>query len=37
MQIDGKVISELLDKYPEFKKRWFKSVFPYSIKLTRAS
>ena len=37
MQIEGKAIQELIDKYPEFKKRWYKSVFPYSIKLSKAS
>lgn len=36
MQIEGKVISELLGKYPEFRKRWFKSVFPYCIKFSKA-
>jgi CRP-like cAMP-binding protein len=36
MQIEGKAILDLLEKYPEFKKRWLKSVFPYSIKLTQA-
>lgn len=37
MQIEGKAIMDLLNQYPEFKKRWFKRVFPYSIKLTKAS
>lgn len=33
MQIQDKLIDELLAKYPEFKKKWLKSVFPYSLKL----
>ena len=35
MQIQDKVIFELLDKYPDFKKNWLKSVFPYCLKLGR--
>ena len=29
------MISSLLEKYPEFKKKWYKSIFPYSLKLGR--
>ena len=33
MQIQDKVIYELLDKYPDFRKKWFKTIIPYSFKL----
>ena len=35
MQIQEKAIWELLDKYPEFKKSWFKNTFLYSLRLSR--
>ena len=35
IQIQDKVIDDLLERFPEFRKRWFKSVFPYSLKLGR--
>ena len=35
MQIQDKVIYELFNKYPEFKKTWFKTIIPYSLKLGR--
>ena len=35
MQIQDKIIYELLDKYPDFRKRWFKTIIPYSFKLGR--
>lgn len=33
MQIKDKMIYELMEKYPDFKKKWLKSVFPYALKL----
>lgn len=35
LQIQDKLISGLLERYPEFKKKWYKSIFPYSLKLGR--
>lgn len=34
MKIEAKFILELIQKYPEFKKRWYKSIFSYSLKLS---
>ena len=35
MQIDSKVIKDMLVKYPEFKKKWYKSIFVYCLRLGR--
>ena len=35
LQFQAKYIHELLDKYPEFRKRWLKSIFIYALKSGR--
>lgn len=33
MQIQDKIIRDLLDKYPDFRRKWMKNVFPYALKI----
>ena len=35
IQMPMDLVHELLDKYPAFKKKWYKSIFPYSLRLER--
>lgn len=32
IEIKGEIIAELLEKEPEFKLKWFKSIFLYSVR-----
>ena len=37
MEINMDTIFQLLKSYPQFRKKWFKTVFPYCIKMTNAA
>lgn len=37
MEIDVKVILDLIKKYPDFRKQWYKSVFQYALKMCRGA
>lgn len=37
MEISTETIFQLFKSYPQFKKKWFKTVFLYCIKMTKAA